>query len=439
MGKASNIDFLAEACNNGDLEACETLRRKRMAAYGMKDGGLLADASRTWRMESDYPEFEKGIADRLSKERVPEAEIEEQFNYSPLQRGYAEGGEVDFDTEGSMLDPEIPLNFEEDYSNRREASDFPAFEEEISAEGEEDILTDLSPEDEEILFQALSDYPELEEILNKLGAIMSPSMDVFDEEGSVEGPGTGTSDSIPANLSDGEFVFTAKAVKQLGVDKLRKMMAKAEEDYNDGDAEQMIAQMGDEGFAAGGLLTRADYFAGGGNVNYEDIPIQGLFEDRLFEGREFSLGQIISMSRKKRFGENFLSKVSRIGKTNKYRVKGMKYGGEVYDLEPGSYGFSDEGTRSGEGTPGLEKHKLPKYLHRTGNPHKGEEPIMGKERPILKKVFKGLEMIDRPRRAVQEGLGTILYKLLGLDPVTFIKGRDGKPAVHRESSKFTET
>ena len=116
MGKASNIDFLAEACNNGDLEACETLRRKRMAAYGMKDGGLLADASRTWRMEAEYPEFEKGVADRLSKERIPEAEIEEQFNYSPLQRGYAEGGEVDnfMDETGSMLAPEAPLNFEDD-------------------------------------------------------------------------------------------------------------------------------------------------------------------------------------------------------------------------------------------------------------------------------------------------------------------------------------
>ena len=84
-----------------------------MIKNGFAEGGLLADASRTWRMEAEYPEFEKGVANRLSKERVPEAEIEEQFNYSPLQRGYAEGGEIDFDTEGSMLDPEIPLNFED--------------------------------------------------------------------------------------------------------------------------------------------------------------------------------------------------------------------------------------------------------------------------------------------------------------------------------------
>lgn len=35
----------------------------------------------------------------------------------------------------------------------------------------------------------------------------------FAKGGKVEGPGTGTSDSIPANLSNGEFVMTAKATK----------------------------------------------------------------------------------------------------------------------------------------------------------------------------------------------------------------------------------
>jgi hypothetical protein len=34
--------------------------------------------------------------------------------------------------------------------------------------------------------------------------------------GEISGPGTGTSDSIPAMLSDGEFVMTAKAVRGAG-------------------------------------------------------------------------------------------------------------------------------------------------------------------------------------------------------------------------------
>jgi len=38
----------------------------------------------------------------------------------------------------------------------------------------------------------------------------------MDDGGGVSGPGTGTSDSIDARLSDGEFVMTAKAVENLG-------------------------------------------------------------------------------------------------------------------------------------------------------------------------------------------------------------------------------
>jgi hypothetical protein len=40
--------------------------------------------------------------------------------------------------------------------------------------------------------------------------------------GHIEGPGTGTSDDIPAMLSDGEFVFTAKAVRGAGDGSRRK-------------------------------------------------------------------------------------------------------------------------------------------------------------------------------------------------------------------------
>jgi hypothetical protein len=40
--------------------------------------------------------------------------------------------------------------------------------------------------------------------------------------GHISGPGTGTSDSVPAMLSDGEFVFTAKAVRAMGQGSRRK-------------------------------------------------------------------------------------------------------------------------------------------------------------------------------------------------------------------------
>ena len=97
--------------------------------------------------------------------------------------------------------------------------------------GDMDAIIDtsaLSEEEEKILDDAVDMTPELEAIIPKLVATE------FTEDGEVEGPGTGTSDSIPALLSDGEFVFTAKAVKHLGVDKLRKMMKDAEAAYDSG-------------------------------------------------------------------------------------------------------------------------------------------------------------------------------------------------------------
>ena len=49
------------------------------------------------------------------------------------------------------------------------------------------------------------------------------------------------SDSIPARLSDGEFVITAKATEEIGPDKLQSMMEQAE---MDADARQMRQEGG---------------------------------------------------------------------------------------------------------------------------------------------------------------------------------------------------
>jgi hypothetical protein len=44
----------------------------------------------------------------------------------------------------------------------------------------------------------------------------NPSQNFPRRTGPISGPGTEKSDSIPAMLSDGEFVFTAKAVRGMG-------------------------------------------------------------------------------------------------------------------------------------------------------------------------------------------------------------------------------
>jgi hypothetical protein len=67
----------------------------------------------------------------------------------------------------------------------------------------------------------------------------------FTGAGPVDGPGTGTSDDIPARLSDGEFVFTAKAVEQIGADNLMQMLKDAEAAYDAG-GERAAMQDGGE-------------------------------------------------------------------------------------------------------------------------------------------------------------------------------------------------
>ena len=88
----------------------------------------------------------------------------------------------------------------------------------------------LEPEEQEYLFKVLDEDPRLEGILDKI--ILNATE--FAGAGEVEGPGTGISDSIPARLSDGEFVITRKATDQIGADNLQTMMDDAERAYDGG-------------------------------------------------------------------------------------------------------------------------------------------------------------------------------------------------------------
>ena len=82
----------------------------------------------------------------------------------------------------------------------------------------------LSTEDKTYLNAALEKDAKLSEIFDQV----VESATEFTGSGTVEGPGTGRSDSIPARLSDGEFVFTAKATEEIGADNLMSMMKDAE-------------------------------------------------------------------------------------------------------------------------------------------------------------------------------------------------------------------
>ena len=114
--------------------------------------------------------------------------------------------------EGEMMTDEAP---EEDM----------APDEEMEKEFLDFILDEaLSPEEEDMLMSRLEQDEELAMLFDKVIDVAQE----FAGSGPVEGPGSGVSDSIPARLSDGEFVFTAKAVKEIGADNLMAMMKDAE-------------------------------------------------------------------------------------------------------------------------------------------------------------------------------------------------------------------
>jgi len=96
--------------------------------------------------------------------------------------------------------------------------------------------------------------------------------------GSVMGPGTGTSDDIPAMLSNGEYVIRAKAVKALGVDTLDRMNHA-------------------EKFGIGGFARR---FAKGGKV----VPRNARMADRADRIRQGLLpGPVVDRSDKKKLSK----------------------------------------------------------------------------------------------------------------------------------------
>ena len=119
----------------------------------------------------------------------------------------------------------------------------------IPEEDMQDVMDSQLPDDEmeddfvEYVMGSALEENELDYLINALESDDQLSM-IFDKvilassefsgAGEVEGPGDGTSDSIPARLSDGEFVFTKKATDQLGADNLQTMMDDAERAYDGG-------------------------------------------------------------------------------------------------------------------------------------------------------------------------------------------------------------
>ena len=172
-----------------------------------------------------------------------------RYYEQPEYRAYQEGGPVE---EAPMEIPELKEDVNMQVESMMTPSEVEGEEPEMEVEANIDTSV-LTSDEEQLLEEVIEMHPGIVDIISKM------TMKEFTGEGEVDGPGTETSDSIPAMLSDGEFVFTAKAVKQLGVDKLRNMMAKAESDYDNGMGIQEQNQMSEPMMAKGGLMSASHY------------------------------------------------------------------------------------------------------------------------------------------------------------------------------------
>jgi len=166
-------------------------------------------------------------------------------SYSDVGNLFNEIDRVAYQGGGSMMVPpeqqEIPVDtYTPDEQVDAEETQVP---DEQMEDGFVDFIVDQSLDDseQEYLMSALEADERLSEIFDKVVGTASE----FSGEGEVEGPGTGVSDSIPARLSDGEFVMTKKATDQIGADKLQSIMDEAERAFD------------------GGLKTKTKYVFGG--------------------------------------------------------------------------------------------------------------------------------------------------------------------------------
>ena len=119
----------------------------------------------------------------------------------------------------------------------------------------------LDENEEEMLMSKLEQDEQLSMLFDKVLEVASE----FAGSGPVDGPGTGVSDSIPARLSDGEFVFTAKATEEIGADELMRMMKDAEAQA---DERQQVA--------VGGMIDSGEEEVES-NINRQQVINEGTF------------------------------------------------------------------------------------------------------------------------------------------------------------------
>ena len=212
--------------NDGDLDE-EDFKMLREEREKKLFGGVFKDIIQQIRTN---PQTRKKLG-------MPELETDEYGQLKPLPPARISaqvGGMMMDDQMTDMMETEETPDMdnqmadmmpEEKTAEQKAIEEAQAPDEEME-ENYVDFLIDeaLSDDEEAMLMKELQANPQLSMLFDK---VMEVAME-FSGSGPVEGPGSEVSDSIPARLSDGEFVFTAKAVDVLGVDNLMSLMKQAE-------------------------------------------------------------------------------------------------------------------------------------------------------------------------------------------------------------------
>jgi len=188
--------------------------------YGLDPDGLEMEIRNFQEKEEkkeDKKMYEGGRVQ--AAEGFPDLNKDGKTTYADVLKGrgvFQEGGDIDGQMSMLMMTKEPEEEMLPDDEMEDEYLDF--------------ILDEaLDSEEEDYLMSQLQSNERLSEIFDKVIDIAQE----FAGSGPVEGPGSGVSDSIPARLSDGEFVFTAKAVEEIGADNLMAMMKDAETKADD--------------------------------------------------------------------------------------------------------------------------------------------------------------------------------------------------------------
>ena len=186
--------------------------------YTDKDGNVIGSEDKTTQvMPKDKGPTKAQVEAQLKK--FQEGEDASDHFFLPTREREAEGG-MPVDTYPNIPPEEMAA---------AEASQLP--DEEMEDNYLDFIIDEsLNEEEQTYLMNSLETDPQLSVIFDKVIGTASE----FSGAGEVTGPGTGVSDSIPARLSDGEFVMTKKATDAIGADNLQTMMDDAERAYDGG-------------------------------------------------------------------------------------------------------------------------------------------------------------------------------------------------------------